>query len=100
MVLKMKTISNSLEVEYEGLSVADVLEMSIEDGVGFFADVSSVSGKLEFLDDLGLGYLTLGQAATTLSGGEAQRVKLAKELANVRLVEAGGVEKEVCHVRG
>lgn len=76
--------AETLEVEYEGLSVADVLEMSIEDGVGFFADVSSVSGKLEVLDDLGLGYLTLGQAATTLSGGEAQRIKLATELSKLQ----------------
>jgi excinuclease UvrABC ATPase subunit len=57
----------------------DVLNMSIEEGVAFFTDDASVRRKIQVLDDLGLGYLTLGQSATTLSGGEAQRVKIATD---------------------
>ena len=76
--------AETLEIVYEGLSVADVLDLSIEDGVAFFADVPSVGSKLEVLNDLGLGYLTLGQSATSLSGGEAQRIKLATELSKVQ----------------
>jgi len=70
----------ALEVHYKGKSIADVLEMTIEEALDFFAAVPSVRGKLQTLFDVGLGYVHLGQPATTLSGGEAQRVKLSTEL--------------------
>jgi len=69
-----------LEVHYRGKSIADVLEMSIEEAVTFFVDEVPVAGKLQVLCDVGLGYLSLGQPANTLSGGEAQRVKLATHM--------------------
>ena len=71
----------TLEVLYRDKSIADVLEMSIEDGVDFFADQPTIARKIGVLDELGLGYLKLGHPSTILSGGEAQRVKLSKELA-------------------
>ena len=71
----------TLEVLYRGKSIHDVLEMTIEDAAKFFQSIPSVQPKLQTLLDVGLGYLRLGQNATTLSGGEAQRVKLARELA-------------------
>ena len=74
----------TLEVTHKGKTVADVLDMSIEEGVDFFADVPGIGRKVKVLNDLGLGYLTLGQSATTLSGGEAQRIKLATELAKLQ----------------
>lgn len=70
----------TLEVKYKDKSIADVLDMSIEDAAEFFKAVPSIRDKLETLKDVGLDYIRVGQAATTLSGGEAQRVKLAKEL--------------------
>ncbi|MCC2593365.1 excinuclease ABC subunit UvrA [Tessaracoccus sp. OS52] len=70
----------TLEVHYKGKSISEVLEMSISDGVEFFASIQSISRHLRTLNEVGLGYVRLGQAATTLSGGEAQRVKLAAEL--------------------
>ncbi len=70
----------ALEIHYKGRSIADVLEMTIEEALDFFAAVPSVRAKLQTLFDVGLGYVHLGQPATTLSGGEAQRVKLATEL--------------------
>ncbi|MEX6722992.1 excinuclease ABC subunit UvrA [Parapedomonas caeni] len=70
----------TLEVTFKGKSIAEVLEMTVEDGVGFFAAVPAIREKLEMLHEVGLGYVKIGQQATTLSGGEAQRVKLAKEL--------------------
>ena len=70
----------ALEIHYKGRSIADVLEMTIEEALEFFAAVPSVRAKLKTLFDVGLGYVHLGQPATTLSGGEAQRVKLATEL--------------------
>lgn len=70
----------SLYVDYNGKTIADVLEMSIAQAVFFFADQNSIVKPLRFLDQMGMGYLTLGQPASSLSGGEAQRVKLAKEL--------------------
>ena len=70
----------TLEVKFKGRSIADVLEMTVEDGVEFFKAVPPIRDKLAMLLEVGLGYVKIGQPATTLSGGEAQRVKLAKEL--------------------
>jgi excinuclease ABC subunit A len=71
----------TLEITYKGKNIADVLDMTIDEAARFFRNVPQISDKLLSLEDVGLGYLHLGQAATTLSGGEAQRVKLAAELA-------------------
>lgn len=70
----------TLQVTYKGKNIYDVLEMSVEEAIDFFANVSKIRHKLQTLKDVGLGYIKLGQSATTLSGGEAQRVKLASEL--------------------
>ncbi len=70
----------TLEVRFKGKSISDVLEMTVEQGVEFFQNQPKIHRKLKVLNDVGLGYITLGQHATTLSGGEAQRVKLATEL--------------------
>jgi excinuclease ABC subunit A len=70
----------TLEMLYKGRSIADVLEMTVQQALLFYDPVPQIRDKLKTLDDVGLGYLRLGQAATTLSGGEAQRIKLAKEL--------------------
>ena len=71
----------TLEVRYKGRSIADVLDLTVADALDFFGNQRRIAEKLELLNDVGLGYIHLGQAATTLSGGEAQRVKLATELA-------------------
>ena len=76
--------AETLEVALRGKTITDVLNMSVEEGVTFFADEPTVSKKIEVLADLGLGYLTLGQSATTLSGGEAQRIKIAAELSKLQ----------------
>jgi excinuclease ABC subunit A len=76
--------SETLEVTLRGKTVDDVLNMSVEEGVAFFAGEPAVGKKIEVLNDLGLGYLTLGQSATTLSGGEAQRIKIATELSKLQ----------------
>lgn len=70
----------TLEVQYKGKNIADILEMTVEDAVSFFENIPKIKRKLQTVFDVGLGYITLGQPATTLSGGEAQRVKLASEL--------------------
>ncbi len=71
---------DTLEIEYKGKTIADVLAMTIEEAHQFFKDIPSIADRLRTLEEVGLGYLQLGQAATTLSGGEAQRVKIASEL--------------------
>jgi excinuclease ABC subunit A len=71
---------DTLEISYKGETIADVLTMTVDHAYHFFANVPSIKGKLATLQEVGLGYLTLGQAATTLSGGEAQRIKLTREL--------------------
>ncbi len=73
----------TLQVLYKGKSIADVLHMTVTEAVGFFSEIPAVQRKLGTLHDVGLGYITLGQQATTLSGGEAQRVKLSTELSRV-----------------
>ena len=70
----------TLEVKYKGKSISDVLNMTVEEGLEFFKNITSIKNKLQTLMDVGLGYITLGQPSTTLSGGEAQRIKLATEL--------------------
>lgn len=72
--------SETLEVHYKGKNIADILEMTVSDAVDFFQPIPKIHRKLQTIVDVGLGYVTLGQPATTLSGGEAQRMKLASEL--------------------
>ena len=76
--------SDTLEVKYQGKSIAGILELSIEEGVDFFADQRTIVRKINVLNDLGLGYLKLGHPSTILSGGEAQRIKLAAELGKLK----------------
>ncbi|MEZ0327241.1 MAG: excinuclease ABC subunit UvrA [Fimbriimonas sp.] len=76
--------SDTLEITHNGKTIAEVLDMPIEEGVEFFASHPGIGRKVRVLNELGLGYLTLGQSATTLSGGEAQRIKLASELAKLK----------------
>ena len=71
---------DTLEVKYKGKSIADVLDMTVEEACEFFADIPRIANRVRTMHEVGLGYIKLGQAATTLSGGEAQRVKLATEL--------------------
>ena len=71
----------TLEVKFRGKSIADVLDMTVEEAAQFFKAVPAIRDKLQMLERVGLGYIKVGQSATTLSGGEAQRVKLSKELA-------------------
>ncbi|MBR0072664.1 MAG: excinuclease ABC subunit UvrA, partial [Bacteroidales bacterium] len=70
----------TIEIRYKGKSISDVLDMSINEAVEFFDNIPSIARKIETIRDVGLGYITLGQPSTTLSGGEAQRMKLATEL--------------------
>ncbi|MEO5364545.1 MAG: ATP-binding cassette domain-containing protein, partial [Magnetococcus sp. DMHC-8] len=71
----------TLEIQYKGRSIADILHLTVEEAAQFFQAIPAIQGKLTTLMEVGLGYVRLGQAATTLSGGEAQRVKIARELA-------------------
>lgn len=71
----------TLEIRYKGKSISDILNLTIEDAVEFFSGIPSILQKIKTMNDVGLGYITLGQSSTTLSGGEAQRIKLAAELA-------------------
>jgi excinuclease ABC subunit A len=73
----------TLEVRFKGKSIADVLEMSVADACAFFKDIPKIARRLDTLHDVGLDYIRLGQPATQLSGGEAQRVKLATELSKI-----------------
>ncbi|MCL2813117.1 MAG: excinuclease ABC subunit UvrA [Oscillospiraceae bacterium] len=70
----------TLEVKYKGKNIFDILDMTVEEGVAFFANIPAINRKLKTLNDVGLGYIKIGQSSTTLSGGEAQRVKLSSEL--------------------
>ena len=72
--------AETLSIQFKGKNISDVLNLTIDDAMEFFSNVPSLSNKLKILSEVGLGYITLGQSATTLSGGEAQRMKLAKEL--------------------
>jgi excinuclease ABC subunit A len=76
--------AETLDVTVRGKTIDDVLDMPVEEAVSFFADEPALSRKIAVLNDLGLGYLTLGQSATTLSGGEAQRIKIATELSKLQ----------------
>ena len=76
IILSIRT----LNIKYKGKSIYDVLEMTVEEGMHFFESIPRIHRKLKTLFDVGLGYIKIGQSATTLSGGEAQRVKLATEL--------------------
>jgi len=76
--------AETLDVTLRGKTITDILNMPVEEGVTFFASEPTISKKIEVLNDLGLGYITLGQSATTLSGGEAQRVKIAAELCKLQ----------------
>ncbi|MBW2559099.1 MAG: excinuclease ABC subunit UvrA, partial [Deltaproteobacteria bacterium] len=71
---------DTLEIRYKGENIADVLDMTVNQGLAFLDNISPIRSKLQLLSDVGLGYIKLGQSATTLSGGEAQRIKLAREL--------------------
>jgi excinuclease ABC subunit A len=75
--------SETLQIKYKGKSISDVLDMTVEEAVSFFKDIPKIHKKLTTLEQVGLGYITLGQQAPTLSGGEAQRVKLATELSKI-----------------
>jgi len=77
---KKRFMKETLEIKYKGKNIYEVLQMTVEEGLEFFEDIPAIYDRLKTLNDVGLGYLGLGQSATTLSGGEAQRVKIASEL--------------------
>jgi len=87
-----------LQVEYKGKNIHQVLQMTVKEALRFFADQTRLMDKLAVLDEIGLGYLRLGQSATTLSGGEAQRVKLAAHLAQVRAANANAKPSQASRV--
>ena len=89
--------SETLSILWRGKSIGDLLEMNIDDAVEFFAAHTSIHHALRLLQDVGLGYLTLGQPSPTLSGGEAQRIKLVTELAKVRGQERRGPRQKAPH---
>ena len=72
--------TETLAIKYKGKNISEILDMTIEEALDFFKNITAIANKLKLLNDVGLGYLHLGQSATTLSGGEAQRIKLAAEL--------------------
>ena len=72
--------SETLIIKYRGKTISDILDMTVEEALEFFKNIPIIERKLKTLNDVGLGYIRLGQPATTLSGGEAQRIKLATEL--------------------
>jgi excinuclease ABC subunit A len=76
--------ADTLDITYSGKNIAEILDMSIEEGVSFFEDQPAIARRLDVLNQLGMGYLTLGQSSTTLSGGEAQRIKLSNELSKLK----------------
>ena len=78
-------MKETLDIKYKGKNVYDILQMTVEEGLKFFEDIPAVSDRLSTLQEVGLGYLQLGQSATTLSGGEAQRVKISSELYRAHL---------------
>ena len=75
----------TLEIKYKDKNISDILDMTVEDALNFFDAHPAIKKKLLTLNDVGLGYITLGQSALTLSGGEAQRIKLAKELSLIHI---------------
>src|SRR5207237_5528118 len=77
----MRYKSGILDIKYKGLNIHEVLQLTVREAIRFFHDTPRLVARLKLLDEVGLGYLRLGQSATTLSGGEAQRVKLAAHLA-------------------
>ena len=87
-----------LGVHYKGKSIHDVLNLTVKEALRFFVGLPRLLDKLAVLDEVGLGYLRLGQSATTLSGGEAQRVKLAAHLAQVRAANAGAKPSQASRV--
>lgn len=72
--------TETLSIKYKGKNISEILDMTVEESLVFFKNIPTIASKLKLLNDVGLGYLHLGQSATTLSGGEAQRIKLATEL--------------------
>ena len=80
MSARVRYNRDTLEVKYKGKNIFDVLDMTVDEGVSFFENIPKLKRRLQTLADVGLGYIKIGQSSTTLSGGEAQRVKLATEL--------------------
>lgn len=76
--------SETLEVKYKGSNIADVLDMTVNESIAYFENIPKIVRKLQTIIDVGLGYIRLGQSSTTLSGGEAQRMKLASELQKIQ----------------